>query len=81
MSNQQDQFPQGGDLSDMATTGTSVSGDAATPRYIPSKAKPGQGINSENESNDLGTGDIAGAADNMNDIPRVKFALDISATT
>ena len=74
MSNQQDQFLQGGDLSEMAATGTSVSGDAATPRYIPSKAKPGQGIDSENDPSDLGTGDLAGAADNMNDIPRVRLS-------
>jgi len=72
MSNQGDQFPQGGDLSDMAATGTSVSGDAAKPNYIPSKAKPGQGISSEDDSNDLGAPDLAGAADNMNDMPRVR---------
>jgi len=71
MSNQEDQFPQGGDLSDMAATGTSVSGDAAKPNYIPSKAKPGQGTSSEDDPNDLGAADLAGAADNMDDMPRV----------
>lgn len=40
MPTQEDQFPQGGDLSDMAASGTSVSGDAAKPNYIPSKASP-----------------------------------------
>lgn len=72
MSNQEDQFPQGGDLSDMAATGTTVSGDAAKPNYIPSKAKPGQGISTEDDPNDLGAPDLAGVADNMNEIPRVR---------
>jgi hypothetical protein len=73
MSNQEDQFPQGGDLSDMAATGTTVSGDAAKPNYIPSKAKPGQGISSGDGSNDLEVPDLTGAADNMNDMPRVRL--------
>lgn len=72
MSNREDQFPQGGDLSDMAATGTSVSGDAAKPNYIPSKAKPGQGLSSGDDANHLGAPDLAGAADNMNDMPRVR---------
>lgn len=72
MSNQEDQFPQGGDLSDMAATGTTVSGDAAKPNYIPSKAKPGQGISTEDDPNDLGAPDLAGVADNMNEMPRVR---------
>lgn len=71
MSKQEDQFPQGGDLSDMAATGTTVSGDAAKPDYIPSKAKPGQGISSDTASGDIGAPDLASAADNASDIPRV----------
>lgn len=73
MPTQEDQCPQGGDLSDMAATGTSVSGDAAKPNYIPSKAKPGQGISSSDDPTDLGAPDLAGAADNMNDMPRVRL--------
>lgn len=68
MADQKDQFPAGGDLSDMAATGTTVTGDSATPRHIASKAKPGQG---EEDANELGATDLAGAADNMNDMPRV----------
>lgn len=75
MPTQEDQFPQGGDLSDMAASGTSFSGDAAKPNYIPSKAKPGQGISSGDDTNDLGSPYLAGAADNMNDMPRVRPLL------
>lgn len=60
----------GGDLFDMAKDGTTVPEDAAKPRLIPSKPRPDQ-IASELDVNSLGASDIAGAADNAQDIPRV----------
>lgn len=71
MSDQKDAFPQGGNLSDMAATGTSVPEDSAKPRIIPSKAKPGQVTDTAADANDLGASDLASAADNASDMPRV----------
>lgn len=62
----------GGDLFDMAKDGTTVPEDAAKPRLIPSKPRPDQ-IASEPDVNSLGASDLAGAADNAQDIPRVRF--------
>ena len=69
MSGQQDAFPQGGDLSDMAATGTSVPEDSAKPRIIPSVARPDQATD---PAGNLGASDLASAADNASDIPRVR---------
>lgn len=68
-----DPNPQGGDLSDMAVEGTHVPEKAAKPRTIPSVPRPGQATDS-NDPNDLGTTDLAGAADNPQDISRVRIA-------
>ena len=73
MSGQKDAFPAGGDLSEMAATGTTVPEDSAKPRIIPSVAKPGQGLDTASDPNDLGASDLASAADNASDIPRVSF--------
>lgn len=66
-----DPNPQGGNLSDMAVKGTKVPNDAATQRTIPSVPRPGQITDPTNDPNNLGASDIAGAADNAQDISRV----------
>lgn len=66
-----------GDLFDMAKDGTTVPEDAAKPRIIPSKARPDQ-IASEPDPNSLGASDLAGAADNAQDIPRVSSLFSFS---
>ena len=71
MSDQKDAFPEGGDLSDMAATGTSVPEHSAKPRTIPSVAKPGQATDAGSVPNDVGATDLAAAADNASDMPRV----------
>ena len=60
----------GGDLFDMAEKGTTVPDDAAKPRTIPSKPRPDQ-IASAEDPNQMGSSDLAGAATNAGDIPRV----------
>lgn len=60
----------GGDLFDMAKDGTTVPEDSAKPRLIPSKPRPDQ-IASADDPNALGATDLAGAATNAEDIPRV----------
>ena len=60
----------GGDLFSLAKDGTTVPQDAAKPRYIPSKPRPDQ-ITSKNDPNDLGASNLAEAATNATDIPRV----------
>ena len=77
MSGQKDAFPQGGDLSDMAATGTSVPDDSAKPRIIPSVARPDQVTDTASDPNDLGASDLASAADNASDIPRVSSNLEL----
>ena len=67
-----DPNPQGGSLSDMAVEGTKVDPSAAEPRLIPSKPRPGQATDTFDDPNDLGSSDLAGAADNATDIPRVR---------
>jgi len=64
----------GGDLFDMAKDGTTVPEDSAQPRLIPSKARPDQYATtkaSEADPNFLGGTNLAEAADNASDIPRV----------
>ncbi|KAL8746000.1 MAG: hypothetical protein Q9190_001926 [Brigantiaea leucoxantha] len=70
MSSQQDPHPQGGSLSDMAVEGTTVPSDSATQRTLPSVPRPGQATLSSEDPNDLGTTDLAGQADNAQDMPR-----------
>ncbi|GAB7348521.1 hypothetical protein MBLNU459_g6919t1 [Dothideomycetes sp. NU459] len=65
MSSQQDPH-QGGDLSSMAATGTSIPGDAGVQNLIPSVPRPDQGTSSA----DLGAADRASAASNATDMPR-----------
>lgn len=62
----------GGDLFDMAEEGTRVPEDAAKPRYIPSKPRPDE-IASETDPNNLGGRNLAEAATNAGDIPRVSY--------
>lgn len=61
----------GGDLFDMAKDGTTVPEDAAKPRIIPSVPRPDQ-IASDPDPNSLGASNLADAADNAQDIPRVR---------
>ncbi|KAL8993275.1 MAG: hypothetical protein Q9188_007374 [Gyalolechia gomerana] len=72
-----DPNPQGGSLSDMAVSGTTVPSDSATQRTIPSVPRPGQATQSS-DPNDLGTTDLAGQADNPGDMP--KSTLDTAPT-
>ena len=68
-----DPHPQGGSLTDMAVDGTTVPDDSARPNQIPSKARKGQG---EPEGDDgIGATDLALAADNAQDIPRVSHVV------
>jgi len=60
---------QGGDLSDMAATGTTVPNDAGVQNLIPSKPRSDQ-LADETDPNNLGADDLATAADNPGDIPR-----------
>lgn len=72
MSQSSDPNPQGGSLSDMAVSGTTVPSDSATPRTIPSKPRPDQTTTSSSDPNDLGSTELAGVADNVNDMPKVR---------
>lgn len=69
----QDPNPQGGSITDMAAQGTKVPDDAATQNTIPSVPRPDQTTDSSNDSNDLGTTDLAGVADNAQDVSRVRL--------
>lgn len=60
----------GGDLFDLAKDGTTVPADAAKPNYIPSKPRPDQ-VASADDPNNLGARNLAEAATNAEDIPRV----------
>lgn len=71
----QDPHPQGGSITDMAVEGTKVPDNAATPNIVPSVPRPDQITDPSNDPNNLGAADLAGAADNAQDISRV---LDIS---
>lgn len=63
----------GGDINDMAAKGTTVPEDAAVPRHIKSVPSPGQAADAS-DPNQLGSIDLAGAATNAQDIPRVSYA-------
>ena len=69
----QDPNPQGGSLSEMAAQGTKIPDDAGTQNIIPSVPRPDQVTDSSSASNDLGATDLAGAADNAQDISRVRY--------
>ena len=71
----QDPNPQGGSITDMAAQGTRVPDDAGTQNTILSVPRPDQMTDSSNDSNDLGATDLAGAADNAQDVSRVHFKL------
>lgn len=60
---------QGGNISDMAVSGTKVPDDAGKPDTIPSKPNPHQQAESqEYQKGRIGAGDISGAADNARDM-------------
>ena len=65
---------QGGDLFDMAKDGTTMPNDAGKHNLIPSVPRPDQVTDSTNDPNNLGGSDLASAADNATDIPRVRLA-------
>ena len=67
----QDPFPQGGSITEMAAEGTKVPDDAGTQDSIPSVPRPDQITDPSNDSNNLGATDLAGAADNAQDVSRV----------
>lgn len=67
---------QGGDLSDMAATGTTMPNDAGKMDVLPSVPRPDQLV--ENKDPTQTASDLAGAADNASDIPR--RYQDIGAT-
>ena len=67
----------GGSLSDMAVEGTTVPEDAAKPRVIPSVPRPGQVTDTASDPNDLGATDTAAAADNPQDISRVRWRFPL----
>lgn len=68
----QDPNPQGGSLTDMAVEGTKVPDDAGTQNTIPSVPRPDQITDPSNDPNNLGATDLAGAADNAQDVSRVR---------
>lgn len=66
-----DPNPQGGSITDMAVEGTKIPNDAGTQNTIPSVPRPDQVTDPSNDPNNLGATDLAGAADNAQDISRV----------
>lgn len=68
----QDPNPQGGSITDMAVEGTRVPDDAGTQNTIPSVPRPDQITDPTDDPNDLGATDLAGAADNAQDVSRVR---------
>lgn len=56
----------------MAVEGTKVPDDAGTQDTIPSVPRPDQVTDPSNDSNNLGATDLAGAADNPQDVSRVR---------
>ena len=67
----QDPNPQGGSITDMAVEGTKIPNDAGTQNTIPSVPRPDQITDPSDDPNNLGATDLAGAADNAQDISRV----------
>ena len=56
----------------MAAEGTKVPDDAGTPNTIASVPRPDQIADPSNDANNLGATDLAGAADNAQDVSRVR---------
>lgn len=67
-----DPNPQGGSITDMAVEGTRVPDDAGTQNTIPSVPRPDQITDPTDDPNNLGATDLAGAADNAQDVSRVR---------
>ena len=66
-----DQHPAGGDLSDMAASGTSVPTDSAKPKLVPSVPEPHQKAENPAFHNQfINAADPQGAVDNAADMPR-----------
>lgn len=63
----------GGSLSDLAVKGTTVPNDAGKQNLIPSVPRPDQIPSTNEDPNDLGSRDLAAAADTLTDIPRVRI--------
>lgn len=74
MSSKFDDPHVGGRLEDMAPTGTKIPNDAGVQNIIPSVARPDQ-IGSNADEGDAGARNLAEAADNSRDIPRVCLSL------
>ncbi|KAK7630873.1 hypothetical protein IWX49DRAFT_575367 [Phyllosticta citricarpa] len=66
---QNDPFPAGGSITDMAVTGTTTPQTAGKQNTIPSVPRPDQS-GEKSELNPLGAGSQAAAVDNATDIPR-----------
>ena len=73
----QDAHPEGGSITDMAVEGTTVPEDAAKQRTIPSVPRPGQITDPSDDPNNYGAPSLAGAADNAQDISRVRATLSL----
>ena len=71
MSSKSDDPHVGGSLSDMAVTGTKIPNDAGVQNIIPSVARPDQISSTSGGDDDAGARNLAEAADNPSDIPRV----------
>ncbi|KAF6217786.1 hypothetical protein HO133_006613 [Letharia lupina] len=66
----QDPNPQGGSITDMAVDGTKVPDDAGAQYTIPSVPRPDQITDPSDDPSNLGATDLAGAADNAQDVSR-----------
>ena len=75
----QDAHPDGGSITDMAVEGTTVPEDAAKQRTIPSVPRPGQITDPSDDPNNYGAPSLAGAADNAQDISRVRPTLSLKS--
>ena len=71
----QDPNPQGGSITDMAVDGTKVPDDAGAQYTIPSVPRPDQITDPSHDPSNLGATDLAGAADNAQDVSRVSDRL------
>ena len=65
-----DQHPDGGDLSSMAASGTSIPSNAGQQNLIPSVPRPDQMTENSAFDSGMGAEDLQGAADNAADMPR-----------
>lgn len=67
----EDPNPQGGSITDMAAEGTKVPDEAGTQNTIPSVPRPDQITDPTTDASNIGATDLAGAADNAQDVSRV----------